>query len=47
MFANLTAANESNASISTRVKFNDTSFLNNDPFKQNIFNDPDNENLRD
>jgi len=47
MFENLTVANNSNASISTRVKFNDTSFLNADPFKQNIFNDPENENLRD
>jgi len=47
MFENLTVANNSNASISTRVKFNDTSFLNSDPFKQNLFNDPDNENLRD
>jgi len=47
MFENLTVANSSNASISTRVKFNDTSFLNSDPFKQNLFNDPDNENLRD
>ena len=47
MFENLTAANTTNASISTKVRFNDTSFLNQDPFKQNIFNDPLNENLQD
>ncbi|KAL1522354.1 hypothetical protein AB1Y20_017346 [Prymnesium parvum] len=40
LFENLTATNESNASISTKVRFNDTSFLNQDPFKQNLFNDP-------
>ena len=87
MFENLTAVNNTNASISTKVRsqaatqpsrgnhaaitspprshhttitqpslasplssqvrFNDTSFLNADPFKQNIFNDPLNENLHD
>ncbi|KAL3900026.1 MAG: hypothetical protein SGPRY_012536, partial [Prymnesium sp.] len=47
MFENLTAANTSNASISTKVRFNDTSFLNQDPYKQNLFNDPLNENLHD
>ena len=47
MFENLTAVNTTNASISTKVRFNDTSFLNQDPMKQNIFNDPFNENLHD
>jgi len=47
MFENLTAVNATNASISTKVRFNDTSFLNQDPFKQNLFNDPDNVNLQD
>jgi len=45
MFENLTAVNATNASVSTKVRFNDTSFLNQDPFKQNLFNDPLNENL--
>ena len=39
MFENLTAANATNASISTKVRFNDTSFLNQDPYKQNLFTD--------
>jgi preprotein translocase subunit Sec63 len=37
MFENLTAVNETNASISLHVRKNDTSFLNQDPFKQDIF----------
>jgi hypothetical protein len=36
LFENLTVANVSNSSISLRRK-NDTSFLNQDPFKQDIF----------
>ena len=42
MFENMTAANETiaNASLSTSVKINDTSFLNNDPMKPNLFNNP-------
>merc|ERR1719498_10443 len=39
MFENLTAVNTSNASISTKIRVNDTSFLNQDPYKQNIFTD--------
>ena len=39
MFENLTAANHSNVSLSTHVRVNDTSFLNQDPYKQNIFTD--------
>jgi len=37
LFENLTVANDTNASISVHVKKNDTSFLNQDPFKQDIF----------
>ena len=37
MFENLTVANASNASLSTKIRVNDTSFLNSDPFKQDIF----------
>eukprot|EP00325_Prymnesiales_sp_UTEX-LB-985_P028619 CAMPEP_0174719936 /NCGR_PEP_ID=MMETSP1094-20130205/32377_1 /TAXON_ID=156173 /ORGANISM="Chrysochromulina brevifilum, Strain UTEX LB 985" /LENGTH=780 /DNA_ID=CAMNT_0015920341 /DNA_START=71 /DNA_END=2413 /DNA_ORIENTATION=- len=37
MFENFTAANDTNASISLHVRKNDTSFLNQDPFKQDIF----------
>ena len=37
MFENLTEANTTNASISLHVRKNDTSFLNSDPFKQDIF----------
>ena len=37
MFENLTAVNETNSSISLHVRKNDTSFLNQDPFKQDIF----------
>jgi len=37
LFENFTAANETNASISLHVRKNDTSFLNQDPFKQDIF----------
>merc|ERR1719387_231075 len=37
LFENLTVANETNASISLHVRKNDTSFLNADPFKQDIF----------
>jgi len=39
MFENLTVANGSNASLSTKVRVNDTSFLNSDPYKQNLFTD--------
>ena len=40
MFENLTAVNASNGSISVHTrKVNDTSFLNQDPFKQTIFDD--------
>ena len=37
MFENLTEANTTNASVSLHVRKNDTSFLNQDPFKQDIF----------
>jgi len=37
LFENLTVANETNASISLHIRKNDTSFLNQDPFKQDIF----------
>ena len=38
LFENLTVANVTNASISLRTRRkNDTSFLNQDPFKQDIF----------
>ena len=38
LFENMTAVDmDANASLSTRVK-NDTSFLNEDPFKPNLFN---------
>jgi len=37
LFENLTMANATNASISTRVRKNNTDFLNQDPFKQDIF----------
>jgi len=47
MFENLTVANETNGTISTKIRKNDTSFLNQDPFKQTIVNDPLNENLQD
>ena len=39
MFENLTVANQSNVSLSTHVRVNDTSFLNQDPYKQNLFTD--------
>jgi translocation protein SEC63 len=39
MFENLTVANNSNASVSTKIRLNDTSFLNQDPYKQNLFTD--------
>jgi len=39
MFENLTVANNSNSSVSTKIRLNDTSFLNQDPYKQNIFTD--------
>eukprot|EP00316_Scyphosphaera_apsteinii_P011534 CAMPEP_0119309462 /NCGR_PEP_ID=MMETSP1333-20130426/15782_1 /TAXON_ID=418940 /ORGANISM="Scyphosphaera apsteinii, Strain RCC1455" /LENGTH=690 /DNA_ID=CAMNT_0007313449 /DNA_START=288 /DNA_END=2360 /DNA_ORIENTATION=+ len=40
LFENMTAANvsDANATLSTRVVKNDTSFLNEDPFKANLFN---------
>ena len=37
LFENLTIANETNASISTKIRKNNTDFLNQDPFKQDIF----------
>ena len=37
LFENLTVANDTNASISLHVRKNDTSFLNQDPYKQDIF----------
>jgi len=37
MFENLTEANNTNGSVSLHVRKNDTSFLNQDPFKQDIF----------
>jgi len=42
MFENMTAANETlaNISLSTRVVKNDTSFLNEDPFRPNLYNNP-------
>ncbi len=40
MFENLTVANESNASLSTARRVNDTSFLNEDPFRPNLYNNP-------
>jgi len=42
MFENMTASNETlgNQTLSTRVRKNDTSFLNEDPFRPNLFNNP-------
>ena len=42
MFENMTAANDTlaNATLSTRVVQNDTSFLNEDPFKPNLYQNP-------
>ena len=40
MFENVTVANESNASLSTARRVNDTSFLNEDPFRPNLYNNP-------
>jgi len=42
MFENMTADdyNGTNATLSTRVIKNDTSFLNQDPFKPNLYNNP-------
>ena len=41
MFENLTVANDTNASLSTqRMRVNDTSFLNEDPYRPNLFNNP-------
>jgi len=37
LFENLTVANRSNASLSTKIRKNNTDFLNADPFKQDIF----------
>ena len=37
MFENFTAVNESNSSVSLHVRKNDTSFLNQDPMKQDLF----------
>ena len=37
LFENLTMANVTNASISTKLRRNNTDFLNQDPFKQDIF----------
>ena len=37
MFENLTVANSTNNSLSKAIRVNDTSFLNQDPYKQNIF----------
>ena len=37
LFENLTIANETNASLSTKIRKNNTDFLNQDPFKQDIF----------
>jgi len=37
LFENLTAVNNTNASLSLHVKKNNTNFLNQDPFKQDIF----------
>mmetsp|Transcript_13762 Transcript_13762/g.35425 ORF Transcript_13762/g.35425 Transcript_13762/m.35425 type:complete len:779 (+) Transcript_13762:124-2460(+) len=37
LFENFTAVNDTNASLSLHVRKNDTSFLNMDPFKQDIF----------
>ena len=37
LFENLTIANETNASLSTKIRKNNTDFLNSDPFKQDIF----------
>jgi len=37
LFENLTVANNTNASVSTRIRKNNTDFLNQDPFKQDIF----------
>jgi len=41
MFENLTVANVSNASLSKSIRVNDTSFLNADPYKQNLFSEYD------
>uniref|UniRef100_A0A7S4BDZ6 J domain-containing protein n=1 Tax=Chrysotila carterae TaxID=13221 RepID=A0A7S4BDZ6_CHRCT len=42
MFENMTSTdiNGTNATLSTRVMRNDTSFLNEDPFKPNLYNNP-------
>jgi hypothetical protein len=37
MFENFTAANQTNASVSVHIRKNNTSFLNHDPFKQDMF----------
>ena len=37
LFENLTMANDTNASVSTKIRSNNTDFLNQDPFKQDIF----------
>ena len=37
LFENLTVANTTNASVSTKIRKNNTDFLNADPFKQDIF----------
>ena len=40
LFENLTIANDTNASrVSTKIRKNNTDFLNSDPFKQDIFAD--------
>jgi len=44
MFENLTVANNSNSSLSTKIRLNDTSFLNRDPYKANLFTDFSEEN---
>jgi len=39
LFENMTAAEfDANATLSTRIVKNDTSFLNEDPFKPNLYN---------
>jgi hypothetical protein len=40
MFENLTMENVTNGTLSRHIRKNDTRFLNTDPFKQDIFNDP-------
>ena len=37
LFENLTVANNTNSSLSTKIRKNRTDFLNADPFKQDIF----------